>query len=403
MKMPSRARSSGDIASRSLPPYTTSPAVTWYRSRPDRTCASVLLPEPLGPMMACTSPALMDRSMPLRISRPATLACRFLISSNDIVSLSDASFETDSKQLLGFHGELHGQLAEDLFAEAVHDHGDRVFGGNAALPAIENLVFADLRSGCLVLHLRRRILHFEVGERVRAALIAQQHGIALRIVARVGGAFQDLDRAAIGVLTVPRRDALGDDGAGGVLADVDHFGARVGLLVMIGERHRVKFADRVVADQQAAWIFPGDGGAGFHLRPGDLGVDAATRAALGDEIVDAAAAFFIARIPVLHGRIFDLGVIEERVVPGGRRPSGVCRSWTPQGVLLSPAAAPLRSIKESRCGPRTQPAGAGNGDGLPARGTLPGPFASRGLCHPAGRRRLSLFSAYHVPAVGTGG
>src|ERR1035438_758337 len=186
MKMPSRARSSGDIASRSLPPYTTSPAVTWYRSRPDRTCASVLLPEPLGPMMACTSPALMDRSMPLRISRPATLACRFLISSNDIVSLSDASFETDSKQLLGFHGELHGQLAEDLFAEAVHDHGDRVFGGNAALPAIENLVFADLRSGCLVLHLRRRILHFEVGERVRAALIAQQHGIALRIVARVG-------------------------------------------------------------------------------------------------------------------------------------------------------------------------------------------------------------------------
>src|ERR1035441_5397924 len=138
-------------------------------------------------MMACTSPALMDRSMPLRISHPATLACRFLISSNDIVSLSDASFETDSKQLLGFHGELHGQLAEDmfaeavhdhgdrvfgkhvfrelpmefaeedLFAEAVHDHGDRVFGGNAALPAIENLVFADLRSGCLVLHLRRQL------------------------------------------------------------------------------------------------------------------------------------------------------------------------------------------------------------------------------------------------------
>src|ERR1022692_1205422 len=318
MKMPSRARSSGDIASRSLPPYTTSPAVTWYRSRPERTCASVLLPEPLGPMMACTSPAFRTKSMPLRISRPATLACRFLISSNDIVSLSDASFETDSKQLLGFHGELHGQLAEDLFAEAVHDHGDRVFGGNAALPAIENLVFADLRSGCLVLHLRRRILHFEVGERVRAALIAQQHGIALRIVARVGGAFQDLDRAAIGVLAVPRRDALGDDGAGGVLADVDHFGARVGLLVMIGERHRVKFADRVVADQQAAWIFPGDGGAGFHLRPGDLGVDAPARAALGDEIVDAAAAFLIARIPVLHGRVLDLGVIEGDQFDHGR-------------------------------------------------------------------------------------
>ena len=33
-------------------------------------------------------------------------------------------------------------------------------------------------------------------------------------------------------------------------------------------------------------------------------------AALGDEIVDAAAAFRVARIPVLHRRIFDLGVVE---------------------------------------------------------------------------------------------
>ena len=104
----------------------------------------------------------------------------------------------------------------------------------------------------------------------------------------------------------------------GVLADVDHLGAGVGLLVVIGERHRVEFADRVVADQQAARIFPGDGGAGLHLRPGDLGVDAAARAALGDEIVDAALAFFVAGIPVLHGGIFDLGVIERDQFDHGR-------------------------------------------------------------------------------------
>ena len=35
---------------------------------PAITCASVLLPEPFGPMMACTSPALIVRSMPFRIS-----------------------------------------------------------------------------------------------------------------------------------------------------------------------------------------------------------------------------------------------------------------------------------------------------------------------------------------------
>src|ERR1017187_2697560 len=77
----------------------------------------------------------------------------------------------------------------------------------------------------------------------------------------------------------------------------------------------------------------------------------------------------------------------QRVVPGGRRPSRVCRSGPPQGVLLPPAAAPLRSISESRFGPRTQPAGAGNGDGLPARGTLRSPAAvyatllDEGVCH----------------------
>ena len=37
---------------------------------------------------------------------------------------------------------------------------------------------------------------------------------------------------------------------------------------------------------------------------------AAAVAALGDEIVDAARAVGVARIPVLNGRIFDLGVVE---------------------------------------------------------------------------------------------
>ena len=37
---------------------------------------------------------------------------------------------------------------------------------------------------------------------------------------------------------------------------------------------------------------------------------AAAVAALGDEIVDAALAVLVARIPVLHGRVFDLGVFQ---------------------------------------------------------------------------------------------
>src|SRR6266850_4143326 len=44
------------------------------------TLAGVLA-GPLGPMMACTSPALICRSMPRRISFSPTRACRFLIVS----------------------------------------------------------------------------------------------------------------------------------------------------------------------------------------------------------------------------------------------------------------------------------------------------------------------------------
>ena len=56
-KRPSQAASSGFIASRSLPLKRISPPVTSYVSRRASTCASVLLPEPFGPMIECTSPA----------------------------------------------------------------------------------------------------------------------------------------------------------------------------------------------------------------------------------------------------------------------------------------------------------------------------------------------------------
>ena len=94
------------------------------------------------------------------------------------------------------------------------------------------------------------------------------------------------------------------------LPDVDHLGAGVGLLAVGGERHRVELADRVVALEDDARVLPGDGRAGLDLGPGDLGVGAGALAALGDEVVDAARALRVARVPVLHGGVLDLGVVE---------------------------------------------------------------------------------------------
>src|SRR5438093_1603828 len=88
MKTPSRARSSGFIARRSLPSNRARPPVTSYVRRPARTCASVVFPLPFGPMTAWTSPALIERSIPFRISLPVTFTCRSLISSIVVPSVA---------------------------------------------------------------------------------------------------------------------------------------------------------------------------------------------------------------------------------------------------------------------------------------------------------------------------
>src|SRR5690606_34394138 len=148
-------------------------------------------------------------------------------------------------------------------------------------------------------------LRLDVRRRVRAALAADQQAVAVREVARVRRLAVRRDESAIGVLRAARGDALRDDPARRILAEVDHLGAAVHLLVAVRNRDRIELAVRLVAAQDAARVFPGDGRAGLDLRPGNLGAAAAAVAALRHEVVDAAFAFLVARIPVLDRRIFD--------------------------------------------------------------------------------------------------
>src|ERR1700731_3736961 len=112
------------------------------------TWLSVDLPEPFGPMMACTSPLFTVSESPWRISRSSTRTCRSLTSSNGILSfltrhpevrafwraskeglkflchpsrlasqapqddvvLSNRTFQRDRDQLLRLDREFHRQL-----------------------------------------------------------------------------------------------------------------------------------------------------------------------------------------------------------------------------------------------------------------------------------------------------
>src|SRR5580704_18807299 len=126
-------------------------------------------------MIACTSPALTERSIPRRISRPSvSRACRSLISSittlfrqiyprdrstSGLLFLqgkyrtpsTDAALEAHGEELLRFDRKFHRQLFQDFLAEAVDDQRHRILGAQAALTAIEQLVLADLRGRRFVL------------------------------------------------------------------------------------------------------------------------------------------------------------------------------------------------------------------------------------------------------------
>ena len=213
----------------------------------------------------------------------------------DRAASSDAPFQTDAQEPLGLDRELHRQLLEHLAAEAVHDHGHGVLLGDPPLAAVEQLVVADLRRRRLVFDLGGRVLHLDVRERVGTAVAAEQQRVAPGVVPGSLGRAQHLHQPPVGVLAVTGRDRLRHDGAAGVLADVDHLRAGVGLLAVGGERDRVELPDRVVPLQDHPRVLPGDRRAGLDLGPGDLGVRPGALSSLGHEVVDTAATVGVAR------------------------------------------------------------------------------------------------------------
>src|SRR5207237_680760 len=195
-----------------------------------------------------SSPRFISISIPLRISWLSTFTFRFLISSKLIPIpldlLSDTAFQADTQQLLCLNGKLHRQFAEHALAEAVDDHGNCVFSLQAALPQVKKLVLAYLTRGSLMFHPGGRVPHFDVWECMRAALVADQQRVALRVIPRAGSAFHDLHQPSIRVLPVAGGDTLRHRRATGVLANGNHVRARIGLQISVGQRDGVGLSRR---------------------------------------------------------------------------------------------------------------------------------------------------------------
>ena len=87
------------------------------------------------------------------------------------------------------------------------------------------------------------VLDLDVGEGVRAALVADQHRVALGVVTRTFRFRKHAHQAAVAVVALAGGNALRHDRRLRVLADVDHLGAGVGLLLSIHYCDRVELAD----------------------------------------------------------------------------------------------------------------------------------------------------------------
>ena len=156
---------------------------------------------------------------------------------------------------------------------------------------------------------RRVIIHVDVGEGVCTAAVGEQEAIALRVVARILRIGPDIDQATVAILTLASTNTLGDDAAAGVLPEVNHLRTRISLLEVVRDSHGVEFSDRVITFEYTAGVLPRDGGARLDLCPRELRLRPTAVTALGDEVIDTALTFLVARIPVLHGRVLHFGIL----------------------------------------------------------------------------------------------
>ena len=137
-----------------------------------------------------------------------------------------------------------------------------------------------------------------------------QETVALGEIPCSGSSGKHSHKAPVAVLAMSGRYALADNAASGVPSGVNHLRAGIRLLVIVGHGHGIELRGGIVPLQYGARIFPGYGGAGLDLGPGQMG-SLVAYSPLGHEVENASAALGITRIPVLHGAVLDIGILHD--------------------------------------------------------------------------------------------
>ena len=160
-----------------------------------------------------------------------------------------------------------------------------------------------------MLHNSALVLTLYIREGMSAAFVAKQKAVALRMVSGILRSRHNLYQTPVTVLAVTCRDTLAYNAAAGILANMNHLCSGIGLLIVVCYSHRVELGEGVVSLKYCTRIFPGNGRTCLHLSPEEFGVLSLAYSSLGYKVIYAASALFVARIPVLHGRVFNLCIL----------------------------------------------------------------------------------------------
>ena len=128
-------------------------------------------------------------------------------------------------------------MIKHIAAEAAHHHRHRLLKADAAALEIKELIFRDAAGAGLVLDRRLRLLGADIGVSVGGGLIADQHRIALAEITSARRLRPYLNQAAVAIGRMAGADPLAHDRGAGARAYMDHLGAGVGLLAIVGEGH----------------------------------------------------------------------------------------------------------------------------------------------------------------------
>ena len=137
---------------------------------------------------------------------------------------------------------------------------------------------------------------------VGAAVGIDEKRVALGVVFAALQVLRDMDHAAVGGAALADADGLGDDDGGGVVGGVDHLGAGVLMLAVVGEGNGDDFAAGALTFKDHTGILHRETTADVAVDPLYLGVFHCD-GAFGDEIKHVVG-------PVLDGDVLDLRALE---------------------------------------------------------------------------------------------